>query len=60
MTPALDVLAKIVFSIVMVTGDFSRLDAEIESELRVIDQGARAAPQRAWPTCRLCVMDSDS
>ena len=37
--PALDVIAKIAFSIVMVTGDFSRLDAEIEAELRVIDQG---------------------
>ena len=37
---ALDVMAKIIFSIVMVTGDFSRLDAEIEAELKVIDQGA--------------------
>jgi bacteriorhodopsin len=37
--PALDVIAKIAFSVVMVTGDFSRLDAEIEAELKVIDQG---------------------
>lgn len=45
-TPVLDVLAKIVFSIVMVTGDFSRLDAEIENELRLIDQGERWRTQR--------------